>query len=165
MENTFTQIWRNGDWVPPGGGASSSGCGSTAKYTENLRRELPRLIEQLAIQSMLDAPCGDFAWMKLVGFPAGFRYIGGDIVRPLIAELRSEYPQHDFRQFDVTAEALPGCDLFLCRDCLIHFSYRDIARALRGFAASDVKLILTTSYPAIDNVDIATGVHTTLLSK
>jgi hypothetical protein len=51
---------------------------------------------------------------------------------------------------------LPDVDLLLYRDCLIHFSYADIARTLDNFLRSKIKHILTTSYPGCVNRDIAT---------
>jgi hypothetical protein len=157
IQQTFTAIWNDNAWIPSGGGASRSGCGSTMAYTENIRRELPKLIERFHIESMFDAPCGDFNWMRSVTFPAGFRYSGGDIVAPLISELNRCYPETDFRLFDMTRDQYPDHDLLFCRDCLIHLSYADIARALRGFLASRIRFILTTSYSDPINTDIPTG--------
>lgn len=157
MQKTFTAIWRDNAWIPSGGGASKSGCGSTLRYTENLRRELPKLIERFHIRSMFDAPCGDFNWMRSVTFPAGFQYSGGDIVAPLISELNIAYPSRDFRSFDVTKDQYPDCDLLFCRDCFVHFGYADIAQAMRRFNDSRIKFLLTTSYPDFINTDISTG--------
>jgi hypothetical protein len=157
MEEEFTRIWLDDSWSPPGGEAPKSGCGSTMIYTENVRQQLPRLIETFKIESMLDAPCGDFGWMQTVGFPDGFSYTGGDIVLPLVRDLRARHPTRNFLHLDLTLDRLPDADLFLCRDCLIHFSYRDIARTLSNFLRSNIKYILTTSYPDCVNRDIATG--------
>lgn len=65
---TFTSIYRNNGW---GSLESRSGAGSTLASTANIRRELPGLVERLNIRTLLDAPCGDFNWMKEVALPAG----------------------------------------------------------------------------------------------
>ena len=48
--------WRNCE--------SLSGDGSTLNYTENLRKQLPNLIKAFSINTIYDAPCGDFNWMR-----------------------------------------------------------------------------------------------------
>jgi hypothetical protein len=157
IEQKFTQIWESNSWSPLDSGAPKSGCGSTLVYTENVRQKLPKLIERLNIGSVLDAPCGDFNWMQAVRFPDGVTYIGGDIVLPLIRDLRTKYPLKAFLHVDVTSDRLPDVDLLLCRDCLIHFSYVDIAKTLSNFLRSKIKYLLTTSYSSCANRDIITG--------
>ena len=157
MEETFTRIWREELWIPPRGHAPRSGCGSSLHYTANLRRELPRLLDEFAIASCCDVPCGDFTWMQRVGFRKGFTYIGADIVAPLIQQLRTEHPQHTFLHLDMTTDPLPAADLLLCRDCLIHLSFFDIARVFANSLHSPIRFILTTSYATALNADIITG--------
>ena len=48
----------------------------------------------------------------------------------------------------------------ICRDCFIHFSYKDICRTFRKFVLSDIKYLLLTNYENnLDfvNKDILTG--------
>jgi hypothetical protein len=53
---------------------------------------------------------------------------------------------------------LPKTDLVLCRDCLPHFSYSDIGRALRNVQSSGSTYFLTTTYVDRDrNENIPTG--------
>jgi hypothetical protein len=47
-----------------GGIESRSGNGSTLVQTAVIRDEIPLLFKELNIKSVLDAPCGDFNWMK-----------------------------------------------------------------------------------------------------
>ena len=42
----------------------------------------------------------------------------------------------------------PAVDLILCRGCLVHFSFDDIARAVRAICASGSRLLLTTTFRA-----------------
>ena len=62
-EAAFTTIFKYKLW---GNEESISGPGSGLKYTENLRKELAKLIKDYAIGTIFDAPCGDFYWMKHV---------------------------------------------------------------------------------------------------
>ena len=62
-EEKFTWIYKTNHWSSE---ESASGLGSTLKYTENLRRELPQLLRQYSLGKVFDAPCGDFNWMKAV---------------------------------------------------------------------------------------------------
>jgi hypothetical protein len=157
MQDTFTRIWEEELWIPPGGWAPRSGCGSSLRYTENLRRELPKLVDDFAFKSLFDAPCGDFTWMQTVRFPEGFVYRGADIVEPMIRHLRAQHPARTFLHFDITVDPFPDTDLLLCRDCLIHLSFSDIARTFANCLRGPIRSILTTSYANAPNADIVTG--------
>ena len=154
MKDIFTDIVKNHRWcdVP-------CGSGSTLEYTKLLRDTLPDFLIKHHIQSMLDAPCGDHSWMSLVDFPAGFRYIGGDIVEFMIESNQTAWPEKDFRVFDLTQDALPTVDLLFCRDCLFHLSEADLVKVFDNVTSSSVKYIMTTSYlPGhFDNQNIGTG--------
>ena len=53
---------------------------------------------------------------------------------------------------------LPQADVILCRDCLVHFSFQDIVRALHNFQHSGSRYVLTTTFIGLGvNDDIATG--------
>src|SRR5690349_11851139 len=77
---TFSRIYEQNLW---GDKESVSGTGSSITATVVVRSELPALLERLGVQSLLDAPCGDFTWMKEVVGGIG-RYTGVDIVPRLI---------------------------------------------------------------------------------
>ena len=159
LEDRFTWIFKHNKW---GDRESISGPGSTKKHTENLRKELPRLIEEHGIETLLDAPCGDFNWMKLIIDDLGIQYIGGDIVLPLIKRNQRKFGRSniEFRQMDLVVDAFPPADILVCRDCLFHLSHRNIVQVLRNFAQSEIGLLLTTSYvaePNERNRDIASG--------
>ena len=87
-EDKFTWIYRNNYW---GIDESVSGSGSTLAYTENLRKELPKLINDFKINSVLDAPCGDFNWMKVLLPTLNVNYTGADIVQDLVDSHNSNY--------------------------------------------------------------------------
>lgn len=110
--------------------------------------------------SILDIPCGDFHWMKEVSFPQGITYTGGDILEEVIAEDQARYgsSSRSFQRLDLLQDPLPRADLVLCRDCLVHFSFADIAIATRNLKRSGSTYLLTTHFPAVAvNRDAMTG--------
>jgi hypothetical protein len=158
-EERFTYIFKNNHWAEP---ESVSGFGSTLRYTERVRGELPKLLNHLGIKSMLDAPCGDFNWMRYVLREIDIEYIGGDIVRPLIDKLNIDNTSNNikFLHLDIIRSKLPDVDLMMCRDCLFHLSQSDIISFLRNFASSNIEFLLTTSHENAErftNRDISTG--------
>lgn len=155
-EERFTYYYQNNVWKSE---ESVSGFGSTINFTENIRKELPELFKNKQITKILDAPCGDYNWFRLVERD-GVTYIGGDIVKPLVKSNNDTYQDSttSFIQLDITNDELPTADLWLCRDVFFHFSNADIKKAIINFLKSDIKFILTTSYPGTEiNNDIQTG--------
>jgi hypothetical protein len=155
MFDKFNTIYKNNSWGDP---ESVSGTGSNMLQTAVIRNELPNIIKTLDIQSMLDIPCGDFNWMSTVNLEID--YIGADIVSDIIEKNNKKY-SNDKRKFvslDVTKDDLPKVDIIFCRDCLVHFSFNDINKAIKNIKRSESKYLLTTSFtrPA-ENVDIETG--------
>ena len=157
-EKVFSRIYRRNYW---GSGESASGQGSELSYTANLRRELPTLLKDYGVSRFLDAPCGDFNWMRHVVPGPGIEYIGGDIVKALVRRNRREFGAAgvSFRHMDITRDPLPAADLMMVRDCLFHLSYSDICRFLENFRRSGIELLLTTTHlpPDGENSDIETG--------
>lgn len=102
-----TRFWQNAE--------TNSGSGSTLAYTENIRKELPKVFEKYGIKTILDAPCGDRHWISHM--QANVQYISGDIAPTgeTVLDIREE---------------LPKADAWLCRACLFHMPFCDIHRAL-----------------------------------
>jgi hypothetical protein len=145
-------IWGNDE--------SASGPGSTIQYTENIRQIIPQVAKELGISVILDAPCGDYNWFRLINWETEISYIGGDIVKPLIYRNQKLYGNNwmNFIKLDITLDVLPKADLFLCRDCLFHLSNCDIMRVIDNFLKSDIRFILTSTYPNfVGNYDIPSG--------
>ena len=159
-EDRFTAIFDNNFWRND---ESISGCGSTLEYTKNLRDKLPILFAENNIKKILDAPCGDFNWMRLVVDETGVDYIGGDIVAPLIEQNQKTFGRDGvkFIHCDITKDSLPKTDLMIVRDCLFHLSYQDIQSFLQAFIRSEIPLLLTSSHLNKDaqfiNEDIRSG--------
>jgi hypothetical protein len=152
MPQIFTEIFERNVWL---GDESRSGQGSDMIQTEVIRRALPNLIRQFSVTTMLDAPCGDFNWMKTINLDVN--YMGGDIVATLIENNNRQYASSSrcFRILDVCRDELPTVDLVLCRDLLVHLSFDDAMRALTNFQRSGSRYLLTTTFSdrqANDNV-------------
>jgi SAM-dependent methyltransferase len=138
---------------------SVSGSGSTLEQTGELRSQLPLLLNELGVRSVLDAPCGDFNWMRHV--VAGIEhYTGVDVVPDIIEANQRSYgcPTREFRVADICQDPLPCADLVLCRDCLVHLCFADIFRAIGNFRRSGSRYLLTTTFTGLPgNADIVTG--------
>jgi hypothetical protein len=139
----FQRIHGGNLWADP---ESVSGTGSGLAATEAVRRELPDLFRRLGVRTVLDAPCGDFFWMRhVVGSLE--RYTGVDIVPELVQWNTAAYGSErvSFLCADIAADPLPQADLVLCRDCFIHLPTRMVRATLRNFRSSGAKYLLLTS--------------------
>ena len=155
-ERIFTRIYRANEW---GDAESMSGPGSTVFRTRLLRPRLAELFGRLGIRSLLDLGCGDFNWMRLVDL-ASVEYIGGDVVPELVQQNVRLYADagRRFLAMDMLRDTLPRVDLILCRDGLVHFSFADIAVAMRAMKQSGSTYLLATTFTAhARNEDIPTG--------
>lgn len=143
-----------------GNSESVSGSGSTIFQTRVLRRVLPTLLHEMGIASLLDAPCGDFNWLRHTDL-SGIQYTGVDIVPEIIARNQRLYSSA-FRSFltaDITRDPLPAQDCALCRDCLPHLPYKTILQAIRNLRKNRIGWLLTTTYPDVNcNTDLDGGV-------
>ncbi|GAB6283079.1 MAG: class I SAM-dependent methyltransferase [Ignavibacterium sp.] len=155
-EQVFTDIYKSNAW---GGKDSVSGTGSDVYQTNIIIKELPALFSDFGISTMLDIPCGDFHWMKEVDL-SDIDYTGADIVNDLIKKNTEQFERDGLRfmNLNLLKDKLPRVDLIICRDCLVHFSFTDIFRALDNICNSQSEYILTTTFRGRnDNYDIATG--------
>lgn len=156
LESLFTNVYIHNAW---GDSDSASGTGSNLTQTATIREELPKVFKKLSIMSILDAPCGDFFWMKKISNIVKL-YIGMDIVKDIIDTNNTQY-QNEHQLFihgDITKDSIPTVDLILCRDCLVHFSYEDIKKTIKNFKRSKSKYLLTTTFTQRgSNKNIQTG--------
>jgi hypothetical protein len=107
---------------------------------------LPDLFKRLNVKVFLDAPRGDWNWMRLVDL-AGVDYIGIDVVPDVITNNRHRFASSTVRFMlaDLTKDPLPRADLVLCRDCWVHLSFRDIAAMLENFRRSGTTWLLVSN--------------------
>ena len=153
-EETFRRIYAANHW----GAAERSGAGASAQQAAAVLAHLASLIERLQVRTLLDVPCGDFAWMQHLH--ADVEYIGADVLPELAAANQQKYgsASRRFITLDLIEDQLPGADLLLCRDCLVHLSFDAAQSALAGIRRADVTWLLTTTFPGCTvNEDIVTG--------
>jgi hypothetical protein len=156
LERRFTEIYQQNGF---GGKESVSGPGSDLSQTAAVREALPGLLKDIGAKTMLDAPCGDYFWMKEARLDLE-RYTGADIVAAIIERNNASHAdtKREFRVLDITRDALPAVDLIFCRDCLVHLPYAAIFSAIKNFKRSGSKFLLTTTFTARpENHDIPAG--------
>ena len=152
----FTTIADQNYWVEE---ESVSGFGSSKAQTAEIIRLLPEVFQQFSIHTLLDAPCGDFNWMKGVDL-TGIDYTGADIVAKIVNNNNLRYSKENikFTRLDLLKDDLGAYDLLFCRDCLVHLSFADIQTALNNIKESSITYLMTTTFPEQDkNKDIQTG--------
>lgn len=144
LKQRFSQIYRQNIF---GGGISRSGEGSDLAQTALIRKAIPELFKTIGAKSVLDAPCGDWHWMRQTDLGVE-RYIGVDIVEELIDRNRKSFSS-DTVQFackNLVTDALPQVDVIFSRDCLVHLSLADAATILKNFKRSGSTYLLTTTF-------------------
>ncbi|KAA9163611.1 class I SAM-dependent methyltransferase [Amycolatopsis acidicola] len=146
-QDRYTDVYDSQAWESA---ESGSGTGSELRATDNVRERLPGLLRRLGARSLLDAPCGDWNWMRHVDLPVE-EYFGVDIVPSVIEENRRRFggAGRAFSVADLSRDPLPAADVVLCRDCLVHVSYQDAAAILENFRATGAEWLLLNTYPEI----------------
>jgi hypothetical protein len=154
---TFQVAYAMGAW---GSVESGSGCGSELGATDNVSAYLPELFQRLKVSEFLDAPCGDWNWMRRVDL-SGVDYVGADVVSAVIAKNNQQYarPGVRFIHADLTKDPLPTVDMIMCRDCWVHLSFEDIAATLKNFRRTGATWLLVSTTPSHDrNQNQRTGI-------
>ena len=145
---TTKKVFENNLW---GDSESRSGPGSNLQNTAEIRIRIPELLKKYNIRLLIDAPCGDFNWMKNISKELNEildNYLGIDIVDEVI-DLNNKYYATDkikFVKADLTKDALPEYDCVICRDLFLHLSYSNILKVLSNFKKSGIKYMLISTY-------------------
>lgn len=153
----FTEIYKTNYWNSR---ESVSGRGSEVKVTSRIRTWLQDMLVKYDIKTMLDCPCGDYNWMKLVQFKPEFQYLGMDIVDELIINNNKNFstPYCNFVVGDITKDWLPKTDVILVKDLFLHLSLEDCQKAIANIKKSGSKyLIASNAFHIQSNDDITTG--------
>jgi hypothetical protein len=149
---------------------SVSGSGSTLQETKVIREKLPELLKKYKFKKFIDAPCGDFNWMKEVDLSCIDQYIGLDVVAELIKKNQQKYASSkiSFAECDITVDSLPEADVFLCRDCVQHLPFKQIISFIKNLKKSKTRYLLATTYTATqknDDIDLPGGYYPINLQK
>ena len=155
-EAIFSDIYAQNLWGDP---ESVSGPGSNRARAAAFSAELPPLFEAFGVRTLLDAPCGDFNWMRELPWRLE-RYVGVDIVSEIVEKNQRAYGSEtrSFLHCDLVSDPLPRADAIVCRDGLVHLSLADIRGALCNFRRTGATYLLATTFPSVyQNYDIQTG--------
>ncbi len=149
-DTIFEKIYKKNYW---GSAESVSGPGSDLINTQNIRIELPKIISKYKIQKVIDVPCGDFNWMKLVVDQSDIDYLGCDIVEELINLNKKLYSSNrvNFSKLNLMKDQLPDSDLLICRALFYHLDFFSIKKILENFKRSNIKYVLLTNSPNLEN--------------
>lgn len=150
----FQRVYKKRLW---GSDESFSGVGSEKKNTIITVQIINKLIKEFAIQSILDAPCGDYNWIK-AALPQELNYTGIDIVPEMISDLNETFgsPTRTFLQRDLVLKEIiiPAVDLIICRDLLVHLTFQEGTRVLDNFKRSGSRYLLVTSFEGPNRTSI-----------
>ena len=157
QQATFTAIYSGNAW---GDAESVSGTGSSQARARDFQDELVAMLDAWNVRSILDAPCGDFNWMRHALAERDIAYCGVDIVEDMVCRNREAFGAGNrcFLHRDMTRADLPFADLIICRDGLVHLSFADARAAVRNFRRSGSRYLLATTF--LDralNTDARTG--------
>lgn len=137
---------------------TTCGKGSMLGETVHLRAEFGKLLQQLDVKTLVDAPCGDLNWMSQNDL-SGIDYVGIDVDAGRLAE--AERHAIDFAagsirliQADILKDPLPPGDAMLCRDFFQHISTPMVMRVLAAFLSSNIPWLLATSHDVETNEEI-----------
>jgi hypothetical protein len=147
-QEIFRTIYALNAW---GDTESRSGPGSNTIQTTVIRVELPKVLEKLGTQVLLDAGCGDHFWMGKIRNDFKIkRYIGVDVVPDIVLSNMEKYgdAKHLFMNLDILRDELPGNpDTIICRDVLAHLTFEEIWMALRNFKKCGATYFIVSTYP------------------
>lgn len=156
LKTVFSEIYHKNAWSDS---ESVSGRGSTLARTAVIRSQLPALLQELQAETLLDAACGDFNWMRHTEL-GRIKYIGVDIVPELVAGNQRLHggAEQTFMVLDISRSRLPRANVILCRECFIHLSFRTIKSSISNFKKSGAEYLLATSHTSVTkNIDCADG--------
>jgi len=109
------------------------------------------------IRTVLDAGCGDLAWMQhFLRDNPSISYVGVDMMPYCLAVNFRRFPNMHFVQTDLSnltgVEVLPhGCDLVIAKDVLNHMTLPDAVSAMRRLLGTRPRYLLTHVHGASDN--------------
>jgi len=144
---------------------SYSGPGSipNSRQTNNLITNLEKFFINNNIKKILDAPCGDCAWIEGL-FKMNIEYTGIDIVNELIVNNNKKFQKNQNINFfceDLTEyNKFDSYDFVLLRDFFIHLPIENIQNILNNLRKSNCKFYAFNSYESVKiNKEISTGQH------
>jgi len=164
----FNSIYKSNHWNKSkkfDSNQSYSGPGSVANsiQTNNLILELQKFFKENDIKNVLDAPCGDCAWIKKI-FETDINYTGIDIVEDLINQNKLTFNSNLNIKFyceDLTEyKNFNNYDFILLRDFFIHLPLKMINKILKNLKNSNCRFFAFNNYESANiNKEISIGQH------
>ncbi|MDB4883295.1 MAG: hypothetical protein JWL95_2061 [Gemmatimonadetes bacterium] len=163
-EEVFTEIYRRNKW---GGAPGEFDSGSGTSNTKIVSAYVAMLTERAASErffgrTFVDLGCGDFRVGAQL-LPLCSRYVGVDVVEPLIVRNRETYGGMStrFMHLNIAEQELPDGDVCFVRQVLQHQSNQEIASVL-GKLGKYSWVFITEHYPTdnpsiVPNLDKAHG--------
>lgn len=123
-----------------------------AEYSAELLKQFPAVFQELEIQTLLDCGCGNSAWFRTADL-SGIKYLGVDIVEPLITELQAQYTTliRKFQKMNVVRDPPETADLWLARDLLCMYPKSQMMLFFQRFLESKSSFLALSS---IDTVHV-----------
>jgi len=147
-EEVFTRIYERNEWggVP---GEYFSGPGSIDETVSIYVETIKKFIENKRITQVVDLGCGDFRIGSQLLFP-GMKYIGVDIVQPLIEHNQMLFGNTDvtFQHLNIVNDELPHGGLCLIRQVLEHLSNKEIIQILQKIKKYKYAIVTEQYLPA-----------------
>jgi hypothetical protein len=132
-EQVFTSIYSNNRW----GGASGTFCSGDGSHETSIVApcvaKVTAELDRIGGTSMtvVDLGCGDYSVGRQLS-PSCGRYIGVDIVKPLVAHNQATFssPSVSFQHANIIEDSLPVGDICFVRQVLQHLSNDQIIAVL-----------------------------------
>jgi len=152
-DRAYAVVYEYNVW---GSDVSRSGTGSDLWSPEARLAvtALEAVIDRFQIRSVLDCACGDATWVVpyFVARNPSVAYCGVDIVAEVIEQNRLRHPGLNFLALDLAESALPaGADLVFSKETMNHMPLEDAERAIRRFAATGARYLLTNVHEGSAN--------------
>ena len=146
MRDDLKAVFEDRSWSQGRPDTSLSGFNASVRATRRLRAALPQIVARYAITSFVDAPCGDWFWMRHVDL-TGIDYTGWEISQKLVDHnWQFTADGVTFALGDITSDPLPRADLVMCRDTLVHLMFDKRWDFFENFAASGSTYLLSTHW-------------------
>lgn len=152
-DQAYSIVYEYNVW---GSDVSRSGTGSDLWSPEARLAvtALEAVVDAFGIRRMLDCACGDATWMVpfFVTRHPEIDYTGVDVVSDVVERNRKQHPSVRFLQQDLSEIPLPtGAELIFSKETVNHMHLNDAQMAIRRFAATGARYLLTNVHVGSDN--------------
>ena len=119
--NSFSNIYKNGEWGRNSDGEGISGYGSIPANALPYLEMLQEFLVKFRVQSVVDVGCGDWELSKLINW-GQIDYYGYDAAEDVIEKNKQRHgnSKRMFTACDAIHSELPWADLLICKDVLQH---------------------------------------------